>query len=123
MGNPTHLGVKAAPAGDHRDLLSRSRGRGASDGVGKTAGGRVTERAIELGESHLAFRLKHRLLGDRGAFVRHIQSVSGVRLWLQWSPLKMHLYADNDESLDKAVGLAQDLVATVALQFLHWHTK
>ena len=92
------------------------------DGVGKTAGGHVRERVIELGEFPSAFRLKHRLLGDRGAFASHIQSVSGARLWFQGSPLKMHLYADNEESLDKAFGMAQDLVATVALQFRSWRT-
>jgi hypothetical protein len=122
LDNPLQTGT-VAPDGDRGVLLSRSRGRCASDELGKTAGDHVKERVIELGVYPSAFRLRHRPLGDRGAFAHHIQSVSGARLWLQGSPLKMHLYADNDADLDKAFGLAQDLVATVALQFQSWLTQ
>ena len=123
MDHSLQFAAEDAKAVVHTILRPRNGNPNTSTDMDTAADCAALVAVIELGELPPAFRLRHRLLGDRGRFVHHIQDVTRAKVWCKGSPLKIHTSAFNDESLDKAVRLARHLVDTVAQQYDLWRKK
>mmetsp|Transcript_20735 Transcript_20735/g.28969 ORF Transcript_20735/g.28969 Transcript_20735/m.28969 type:complete len:415 (+) Transcript_20735:89-1333(+) len=81
------------------------------------------------------FNLKHRVIGPMGGFMKHIEDRAGIRVFLRGrgsgfiegalghemeEPMFLYLAAPNRDSLEVGRVLAEDLVKTIADDFVHY---
>lgn len=80
---------------------------------------------LELYELDPAFHLQAALIGEHGRNMLHIREEAGAGIWLHGavgapSGIRFHLRARDQDTLDKAVHITNDLINTVLDQYKEW---
>jgi rRNA processing protein Krr1/Pno1 len=103
------------------DNPHKARGGEQVASASSSSDGRKREHTIELGEYQKAFRFRVEFLGEKGANVHHIQDETKSKLWLSdTEPKTLTISAYSDSDLERAIGMAEDLLETVDAKYYEW---
>lgn len=125
------------PVRQGRGADERDKGRGKDKGKSKVNGEELAfTEIIELDEGlDSRFRFMHRLIGKEGCNVKHIREHTGASVWLGGrgsgrleydtneespSPLHVKITAETEDSLERAMKIARDLVETISDDYRAW---
>jgi len=109
------------------DFDDKGKGKGKSKGKakGKSKGGELRHTIpIDLDGVNTDFVFRPKILGNKGANVFHIQDQTGVNVELKGSDedgyMEFVLVAKDEDSMDRAASMCEDLIGTVFDEFEDW---